>query len=83
MNKWSKKFWVDLAERVGATFLGAVLTLMTAAETTPIEWTNPAFFWSVLGVPTAFALIKGLLANMAAPDSGASLVPHPPGPDVQ
>lgn len=84
MNKWSKSFWVDLAERVGATFVGALLALITTAANTSIEWDNPAYFWPILGVPTVVSLLKGLLANLAAPETGASLVPNsPPGPEVR
>lgn len=80
MSKWSKTFWVDLTERVGATFLGALLTVLTVTGSTPIDWNDAQVVWTILGVPTAVSLIKGLLANLADPESGASLAPHPPGP---
>lgn len=79
-NKWSKAFFVDLGERVGATFLGALLTVFTATETTPLDWTDGQAVWTLLGVPVLFALIKGLLANIKDPESGASFVNAPPGP---
>lgn len=82
MNKWSKAFWVDLAERVGATFLGALLTVLTVTGSTPVDWTDGTVVWTILGVPTLVSLIKGLLANLADAESGASLVPAPPGPEV-
>jgi ABC-type amino acid transport system permease subunit len=81
VNKRSRAFWVDLGERVGATFLGALAALITLSETTAVAWTDPAYLWPVLGLPTAISLVKGLLANLAAPGSGASLVPPAsPGP---
>lgn len=82
-NKWSTEFWIDLSERVVATFLGALLTVFTVTQTTPLDWSDGAVVWTVLGVPTLVSLIKGLLANLADPASGASAVPHPPGPDVE
>lgn len=82
MNKWSKDFWVDLAERVGSTFVGALLAAITLTGTTSVDWSNGAAIWAVLGVPTLASLLKGLAANLADPESGASLVPFPPGPEV-
>lgn len=79
-DKWSRAFWFDLGERVGATFLGALLGAITLVNATPVDWGDPAALWAVLGVPTAVALIKGLLANLAHPESGASLIDPPPGP---
>jgi hypothetical protein len=82
-TKWTKKFAVDLAERVFATFLGALTTALALVEGTPIDWSDGQAVWTVLGVPVVFALIKGLLANLAAPETGASLIPEaPPGPKV-
>jgi ABC-type amino acid transport system permease subunit len=83
MNKWTKAFWVDLAERVGATFLGAVLGLLTLSGTTTVDWTNWNYIWTVVGLPVAFSLLKGLLANLKDPESGASMVDAPPGPVLE
>lgn len=82
MTKWSKKFWVDLAERVGSTFLGALLTLITMDNILEgPDWDTT--LWPILVLPTLVSLVKGLLANLAAPETGASLVPEaPPGPKV-
>lgn len=82
-NKWSSGFWVDLGERVGATFLGALATALALVEGTPIDWSDGQAVWTVLGVPVVFALIKGLLANLKDSESGASLVNAPPGPVVE
>ena len=81
-NKWNKAFWIDLAERVGATFVGALLATLTLVGATPVDWTDAAAVWAVLGVPTVVSLLKGLLANLASPGSGASAVPAPEGPAV-
>lgn len=82
MNKWSKKFFIDLAERVGSTFLGALLTLVAMDNILEgPDWDTT--LWPILVLPTLVSLLKGLLANMAAPETGASLVPDsPPGPKV-
>lgn len=79
-NKWGRAFWRDFGERVGSTFLGALLACITLTGTTPVDWTDAAAVWAVLGVPTATAVIKALLANMANPETGASLLASPPGP---
>lgn len=80
-NKWSKEFWADLAERVGATAIGALLAVVAGSTTGAIP-NDPAVWWSVVGVPTVVSLLKGLLANMAHPESGPSLLPAPPAPEV-
>lgn len=80
MSKWSKTFWIDYAERVGSTLGYALIGLLTS---TAIANPSPEVLWATLGLPVALSVIKGLLANVASPDSGASLVPNPPGPEVQ
>ena len=82
MTKWNKRYFADLAERVGSTFLGALLGTLTLTGTTPVDWTDGKVIWAVLGIPTAVSLIKGLLANLGDPESGASILPAPPGPEV-
>jgi hypothetical protein len=37
----------------------------------------------VIGVPVVVSLLKGIMANLANPESGPSLLPSPPAPDVQ
>ena len=82
MPNWNKEFALDLFERVASTFLAALLGAITQTGTTPVDWSDGQAMWAVLGVPTAVSLIKGLLANMANGESGASLLPTPPGPDL-
>jgi hypothetical protein len=82
MSKWNKSYWADLAERVGSTFIQALLGCLVLTSATPVDWSDGKAVWAVLGVPTVVALLKGLLANMANPDSGPSLLPSPPAPEV-
>lgn len=80
-SRWSREFWIDLAERVGSTALYGLITLVTMDNV--LE--GPDFdttLWPVLVLPTVLSLLKGLLANMKDPGSGASLVPPPEGPAV-
>lgn len=79
--KWSKTYWADLAERVGSTAIGALLAVITGSSTGAIP-NDPAVWWTVIGVPTVVSLLKGLLANMADSESGPSLLPAPPAPEV-
>lgn len=82
MNKWNKSFWVDLGERVGATFVGALLAALTVTGTTPVDWSDGDVVWAILGVPTLVSLLKGLLANVKDGESGASLASASVGPVV-
>lgn len=80
-SKWSKSYWSDLAERVGATAIGALIAALSGAWAGAIP-NDPAVWWVVIGAPTLFSLLKGLLANLADADSGPSLLPSPPAPEV-
>lgn len=81
-TKWTKKFAVDLIERVFSTALYGLIVMLTADSTGAVSG-SPQQWWLVVGLPTALALVKGVLANMASPETGASLVPEsPPGPKV-
>jgi hypothetical protein len=81
-NKWTKKFLVDLAERVGATFVGALIAVFSADQSGTIIG-SPEQWWILVGLPTLLSLLKGVAANFAAPETGASLIPEaPPGPKV-
>lgn len=82
MSKWSKEFWTDLGERVASTEIGALLTTGLLMGGTPVDWSDGQAVWLLLGAPPAVALLKGLLANLASPDSGPSLLPAPPAPEV-
>ena len=78
-GKWGKRFWSDLAERVGSVLGYGIVVLLTTSNITDVD---PEVGWTIVGLPTALAFLKGLLANAAHPESGASLLPSPPGPEV-
>jgi hypothetical protein len=78
VNRWTKAYWYDLAERVAATFLGALLAYIVTDNV--LEKVSFDQLWPVLILPTLVSLIKGLLANLVEPRSGASMLPSPPGP---
>jgi len=80
-SKWSRTFWADLAERVGSTAIGALLAVIAGSSSGAIS-NDPAVWWAVVGVPTVVSLLKGLMANLANPESGPSLLPAPPAPEV-
>jgi hypothetical protein len=78
VNRWTKAYWYDLAERVASTFLGALLAFLVTDNV--LDNIGIEQLWPVLILPTLVSLIKGLLANMVEPRSGASMLPSPPGP---
>lgn len=80
-HKWSSTFWADLAERVGSTAIYGLIAVLTGDATGAVS-NEPKVWWAVVGLPTVLSLFKGLLANMASPNSGPSLLPSPPAPDV-
>lgn len=81
-TKWTKKFALDLTERVLSTLLYGVIAMLTADANGVISGSAQQW-WLVVGLPTVLSLVKGVLANLAAPETGASLIPEsPPGPKV-
>lgn len=78
-NKWSVAYFADLGERVASTAIYGVITLLTANAVTDI---NVELGWTIVGLPTVLSLLKGLLANLKDSESGASLLPSPPGPEI-
>jgi hypothetical protein len=78
VNRWTKAYWYDLAERVASTVLGALLAFLVTDNV--LDNIGIEQLWPVLILPTLVSLIKGLLANMVEPRSGASMLPSPPGP---
>jgi hypothetical protein len=77
-SKWSKAFWSDLAERVGATLVYSIITLITMDNV--LERLDMATLWPIVVLPTLLSLLKGVVANMRDSDSGASMLNAPPGP---
>lgn len=79
-SKWNKGYFRDLGERVGATFIVTLIPVWTAAaNVAQLDWVN-AIEISVSAA--GLSLLKGLLANLANPESGASLL-SPPGPVIE
>lgn len=81
MSKWSGNFWADLGERAASTAGYGVITMLTADASGAVSG-NPQQWWLIVGLPTSLAVLKGLLANLKDSESGASLLPAPPGPEV-
>lgn len=81
-SKWGRAFWADLGERVGTTFLYGLVTLISMDNVLEgPDWNTT--LWPIVALPTALSLLKGLLANMKDPESGASLLDAPPGPVLE
>lgn len=79
MNSWSKQYWFDLGERVASSLIGGLLTLLVSTNLTDI---STELGWTIVGIPTLTSLLKGLLANLKDSESGPSLLPSPPAPEV-
>jgi hypothetical protein len=76
MTAARKKFYIDLAERVGSTFVEAFLgfVLMDAQDVINIDTAEKAF-WA--GVIAAAAVLKGGLARFRGDRENPSLVSPP------
>lgn len=73
MTKWTTAYWSDLAERVGATFIGALIAMLTADASGAISG-SPQQWWLIVGLPTVLSALKGLLMNLKSGDPSASMV---------
>lgn len=73
MNKWGKQYWTDLGERVAASAVGGVLTMITA-DASGVVSGSAQQWWLVVGVPSAVSLLKGLLVNLGGTEPTASVV---------
>ena len=60
--KWSRAFWADLGERAITTAVYGVIAMLTADASGAISG-NPRQWWVVVGLPTALAVLKAILAN--------------------
>jgi hypothetical protein len=86
MSKWSGRYWADLGERVASTEIAALLAVIVTTGVTNIDWHDSKYIVTTLVVPPVVTLLKGLLANLKDPESGASFLNAPPkgsGPDIQ
>jgi hypothetical protein len=80
-NRWSRTYWTDLGERVGATFIATLIPLYVATSNAfQLDWTTDL---EIAASAAGLSLLKGLAANLANPDSGPSLLPSPPAPEVE
>lgn len=80
-SKWSRTYWADLGERVAATFIATLIPLYVASQNAVhLDWVNDL---ELAASAAGLSLLKGLLANLANPDSGPSLLPAPPAPEVE
>ncbi len=79
-SKWSGPFWADLFERVGSVAVYGLITALTTVNVSDLDWDQA---WAIIVLPTVLSFLKGLLANMKDPDSGASLLSAPPGPVLE
>lgn len=73
MSKWNKEYWVDLGERVAASALGGVLTMLGLTWGDLVA-SNGEVWATVVLIPSGVSLVKGLLANLPGPDPSASMV---------
>jgi hypothetical protein len=81
-SKLSRAYFADLAERVASTFLQVVLSLWIVGNSVvdALDWQEGL---GIAAGAAGVALIKGLLANLTNPESGASLLSAPPGPVIE
>ncbi len=63
-KKWSKKFWIDLGERVGSTLLYGLATWLTLSQTTTLD------FEAVAGRRTPCGLVPHQGTGRESPRSG-------------
>lgn len=80
MTKWNRRYFQDLAERVGSTAIYGLIAVLSGNASGAIP-NEPVVWWTVIGLPTVLCALKGLAANMRTPETGASLLPAP-GDDV-
>jgi hypothetical protein len=73
MSKWGKKYWEDLGERVVATAVESTLGAIAVTGGTPVDWSDWKIVWSIIGIPTAASLLKGLLSNLSGDEPTASV----------
>lgn len=79
-NKWGARYWSDFGERLGATIGATILgTFGTDQLVTTVDWDK---LWPVIGTVGLVTAIKLLMANFTNPETGGSLLPSPPGPEI-
>ena len=79
MKFWTKAFWKDAVERVGSTFLEALLAVMLLSGFDLEQLTSWDLVWKGVITITLISLVKALAAGLANPNTGASLGTTVPG----
>lgn len=80
-SKWSRVYWNDTGERVARTFLATALPLWVTAGNVAqnLDFLNVL---ELSGSAAGVSLILCLLGNLQNGESGPSLLPSPPAPQV-
>jgi hypothetical protein len=55
---------------------------MLTADSAGIVSGDARQWWVIVGLPAVLSVVKGIVANAKDSESGASLLPAPPGPEV-
>lgn len=72
LKKWGKQYWVDLGERVGATFLEVLIPMYVTVESVAVlDWRHA---FAVSGSAAGLAALKAVLSNLKKDLPTASLV---------
>lgn len=64
MTKWNKQYWIDFGERVIATAVAGVTTMLVGDGSGTISGDTEQW-WLIVGLPTALVALKALAANLA------------------
>jgi hypothetical protein len=79
VSKWGRTYWADTGERVASSVLVIAVVDVTAYQTGELDLQNAVKVIVATGLLT---LLKCLGANLKNSDSGPSLLPSPPAPDM-
>jgi hypothetical protein len=80
VSKWGRTYWADTGERVASSVLVIAVVDVTAYQTGELDLENAV---KVIVSTTLLTLFKCVGANLKNSDSGPSLLPSPPAPDMQ
>lgn len=79
-SNWGRTYWFDLGERTASTFLATFIPVYaTVQNVAGLDWANAL---EISGTAAGLSFLKGLAANLKNSDSGPSLLPSPPAPDM-
>lgn len=72
LKKWGKKYWVDVGERVGTTFLEVLIPMYVTVENVAVlDWRHAL---AVSGSAAGLSFLKNVLSNLKKDLPTASLV---------